>query len=131
MSETDELAFPACGAGAFALRRAASDALEVTCLDCDDGPSRVLVPTLRLEEPEPASPPDPELAGRLRDWRADEAADRGVPHYVVLHDRTIEELARHQPATPEALEEVHGIGPATMDRYGEALLDLVEETVGP
>lgn len=123
---SERLTCPACGAHAFAFRREDDGALEITCLDCDDpAPRRALVPTLRLEERDAAPPPDPEVEERLRDWRADAARERSVPPYVVLQDRTVEELAREKPATAEALEEIHGIGPATLERYGDDLLGMV------
>ncbi len=69
--------------------------------------------------------PDPGLLGLLRQWRRQEAARRGVPAYVVLHDATLEQVAAVRPATLDALSEVPGIGPAKLAAYGGALLDIV------
>lgn len=68
---------------------------------------------------------DPDLAGRLRDWRRDQARQQGVPAYVVFNDRTLEALAALRPSTTEALLGVPGIGPAKLEAYGEELLDLL------
>jgi len=69
--------------------------------------------------------PDPGLLGALRQWRRDESARRGVPAYVVLHDRTLEALAAAKPANLGALSEIPGIGPTKLAAYGSALLSLV------
>jgi superfamily II DNA helicase RecQ len=57
--------------------------------------------------------------------RLEESARRGVPAYVVLHDRTLEALASTKPASLDALSSVPGIGPAKLEAYGPALLRLL------
>lgn len=61
----------------------------------------------------------------LRNWRAEKAREQGVPAYVILHDRTLRELAERRPNSPTALLEVPGIGLAKAERYGEDLLELL------
>jgi ATP-dependent DNA helicase RecQ len=68
---------------------------------------------------------DSPMVAMLRNWRADKAREQGVPAYVILHDRTLRELAERRPASPEALLEVPGIGLAKAERYGEDLLELL------
>lgn len=46
----------------------------------------------------------------LRQWRTDLAKSRGVPPYVIFHDRTLAEIAREKPSSPEALREISGVG---------------------
>ena len=79
----------------------------------------------------PASSPrssiDPDLRARLRAWRADIARERGVPAYVVLHDSTIDGIARAWPTTLEELRSVPGIGDRKLEHYGEELLRLVRK----
>ncbi|MCI0342937.1 MAG: ATP-dependent DNA helicase [Planctomycetales bacterium] len=65
------------------------------------------------------------LLERLREWRKRRAA--GKPAYTVLHDRTLADLVRLRPRTAGDLREVHGIGPARLEKYGEELLRLVAE----
>jgi len=48
-----------------------------------------------------------------------------VPAYVILHDRTLHEIAALQPDSPQALLAVPGIGVAKAQRYGGELLALV------
>ncbi|HET6577974.1 MAG TPA: ATP-dependent DNA helicase RecQ [Gemmatimonadales bacterium] len=73
----------------------------------------------------PAGPADPALLARLKGWRSDEARRQGMPPYVIFHDRTLEALAAAQPRDREALRQVHGIGPAKLEAYGEQLLRLL------
>jgi ATP-dependent DNA helicase RecQ len=68
---------------------------------------------------------DPDLVARLRAWRLERSRQDGVPAFVVFNDRTLEELAAARPSTSAELVEVHGLGPAKVDRYGPALLALV------
>ncbi len=75
------------------------------------------------------SPPAPNpaaeaLAARLREWRTAEAKRLGVPAYVVLHDRTLQAVARARPANPAQLLTIDGIGPAKAERFGDAILNL-------
>jgi ATP-dependent DNA helicase RecQ len=85
-----------------------------------NGAAAVAAPgTGRLAEP------DPELLARLKGWRSDEARRQGMPPYVIFHDRTLEALATAQPRDREALRQVHGVGPAKLEAYGETLLRLL------
>ncbi|HXE80302.1 MAG TPA: ATP-dependent DNA helicase RecQ, partial [Vicinamibacterales bacterium] len=61
----------------------------------------------------------------LRGWRLLEARRRGVPPYVVLHDRTLAAIAELGPQSLDELLEVPGIGPAKAQAYGDAILDVV------
>ena len=67
------------------------------------------------------------LAARLREWRAAEAKRLRVPAYVVLHDRTLTALALARPANPRQLLEIDGMGPAKVEKFGEAILGLCEK----
>jgi ATP-dependent DNA helicase RecQ len=68
---------------------------------------------------------DTALFERLKAWRRDEAHRQGVPAYVILHDATLAEIAHRKPANLVELALVGGIGAKKLERYGEALLELV------
>jgi ATP-dependent DNA helicase RecQ len=76
---------------------------------------------------EPAAPPpaDPDLLGRLKTWRSEEARKRSVPAYVIFHDRTLTEVAAARPSDLDNLAKIKGIGPAKLAAYGEELLELL------
>jgi superfamily II DNA helicase RecQ len=64
------------------------------------------------------------LAARIRAWRAVEAKKLGVPAFVVLHDRSLTAVAQRCPRNPNQLLTIDGIGPAKVEKFGEALLAL-------
>jgi ATP-dependent DNA helicase RecQ len=61
----------------------------------------------------------------LRAWRLEEARRQEVPPYVIFHDATLIEVARRRPASVAALEQIPGIGRSKLDRYGEAILQVL------
>jgi ATP-dependent DNA helicase RecQ len=68
---------------------------------------------------------NPALSSRLRAWRSEMAAKRGVPAYVVLHDSTIDGIAALRPTTLAELRGIPGIGDKKLEHYGEELIALV------
>jgi superfamily II DNA helicase RecQ len=74
---------------------------------------------------EPAEHADPARIEALREWRRAEAARRAVPAFVILHDRTLAAVAVARPATLSALAAIPGIGPAKLEAYGQAILELL------
>jgi ATP-dependent DNA helicase RecQ len=73
---------------------------------------------------------DAELFESLKAWRSGEAARRGVPAYVVFHDKTLAAIAAARPDSREELLEIKGLGPAKLAAYGETVLDIVRESSG-
>jgi len=55
------------------------------------------------------------------------ARAEGVPPYVILHDRSLREIARRRPGDLAALRTCYGVGPAKAERWGEAVLAVVRE----
>ena len=58
----------------------------------------------------------------LKALRLQLAKANNVPAYVVFPDRTLIEMARARPATLPALGQIHGVGAAKLERYGESFL---------
>ena len=71
------------------------------------------------------APVDARLFETLRAWRADLAREQGVPAFVILHDKTLRELASRRPASLPELLDIPGIGQSKAERYGEALLRIL------
>ncbi len=68
---------------------------------------------------------DQSLFEDLRQWRAATAKEQGVPAYVILHDKTLKELAEERPTTRDQLMNISGMGTAKLERYGDDLLGII------
>jgi len=65
----------------------------------------------------------------LRAWRLEEARRQEVPPYVIFHDSTLTEVARLRPVTLTKLARISGIGRSKLERYGDAVIDIVSRRV--
>ena len=70
-----------------------------------------------------------ELFELLRTTRRELAAHRGVPPYVIFHDKTLLEMAELRPLTRDQLREVGGVGERKLDEYGDAFLEIINRYV--
>jgi ATP-dependent DNA helicase RecQ len=73
---------------------------------------------------------DNTLLERLKAWRLTQSRTQSVPAFVILHDKTLAEIARQRPPDLTALHEIAGIGAAKLERYGAALVGIVAGRVG-
>jgi len=78
----------------------------------------------------PAGDADQQVVSALRRWRRDEADGEGIPAFRVLPNSVLLDIALLQPSTLAGLAEIKGIGPAKLEQYGEAILQVLRET-GP
>ena len=81
----------------------------------------------RSAQAEPFDDEDEALLANLKSWRTETAREQGVPPYVVFNDKTLIAIAQARPQTDDDLLAVSGVGPAKLERYGEAVLELVAE----
>ena len=65
------------------------------------------------------TPTPPQLAGESR--------TQSVPAYVILHDATLNAIARLRPETLDDLATVSGVGAKKLERYGAAILARVAD----
>jgi len=66
----------------------------------------------------------------LRAWRLGVAREAGMAPFMVASDRTLRDIARLRPRTPDELALAYGIGHHKAERYGAAVLRVVAEA-GP
>jgi len=66
------------------------------------------------------------LFDRLREWRREAAAKRGVPPFVILHDSALQQLSIVRPTRLETLLAVRGIGERRAADLGAELIALVD-----
>jgi ATP-dependent DNA helicase RecQ len=62
---------------------------------------------------------------RLRAWRTSVAKELGMPPYVIFHDATLRLIAASPPSTLDELRQVNGVGATKLDKYGQAILDVL------
>jgi ATP-dependent DNA helicase RecQ len=67
------------------------------------------------------------LFEQLRALRKRLADEAGVPAYIVFNDRTLREMADRRPTSLAELLDVPGVGPAKLDRWGQAFVDTITE----
>lgn len=64
----------------------------------------------------------------LREWRREAAAEAGVPAFVVFTDATLVAIAEDKPPTLNRLATLPGVGPSKLERYGEAVLEVLSKS---
>ena len=68
-----------------------------------------------------------DILSELKQWRTAKASKDAVPPYVVFSDKTLVEIARARPQSPEDLLEVSGVGPSKLEKYGGDVLRITGE----
>ena len=66
------------------------------------------------------------LLSVLKALRLELAKERGVPAYVVFHDRTLIDMMRRRPRTREEFAEVNGVGAAKLEQFAEPFLTAID-----
>ncbi len=69
---------------------------------------------------------DRPLYDALVAWRRDLARASNVPAYVIFDNKVLRLVASTRPASSDALLALPGIGPVKLERYGAALLEVVD-----
>ncbi len=69
----------------------------------------------------------PELFETLRAWRAAKAKEAEVPHFQILHQKTLIQIVVNLPDTFKALMKIKGIGSKLAERYGDELVAMVSD----
>lgn len=61
----------------------------------------------------------------LREWRRELAATHGVAPFMILHDRTLQDIASNMPMQISDLDDIYGLGPTKIRKYGKEILRIV------
>ncbi|MEV0409950.1 ATP-dependent DNA helicase UvrD2 [Streptomyces sp. NPDC050448] len=85
-----------------------TEAGELKLMRCDDCPSDM----------------DEGLYERLREWRAGQAKEQGLPAYCVFTDKTLVAIAESSPSEDGELSMIAGVGRRKLDRYGADVLAI-------
>lgn len=117
----------------FLLQYFNEDFTEENCGNCDTcTPSTPLFKSAK-KVPNPTStvikPPtishDTDLFAVLRQVRTQEATRLGVPAYIIFGDKTLRELAHHQPKSPDAFLAINGVGDKKLEQFGEVFIEAI------
>ena len=111
-----------------------------------DRPARLLLPSAAAKRAVLPGPRPPRRAGparaagieeldaagqalfqALRAWRLTVAREASIAPFMVASDRTLRDIARLRPRTPEELAMAYGIGRQKAERYGLAVLRVIAE----
>ena len=71
---------------------------------------------------------DDPLWHALKAKRLELAKEQGVPPYVIFHDSTLLEILNQKPQTLDQMGHISGVGQAKLARYGDAFLQVLEES---
>jgi ATP-dependent DNA helicase RecQ len=91
-----------------------------------DGPSGARQEALLSVGGQPVvSEAEAELFDRLKALRKRLADAEGVPAYIVFSDMVLRQMAQRAPASKMELLALSGVGPAKLERYGDAFLNEI------
>jgi ATP-dependent DNA helicase RecQ len=68
---------------------------------------------------------DRELFEKLKGLRKEIAAKEGVPAYIVFSDASLRDMCRKKPVSLVQFSMVNGVGPAKLEKYGEAFIEVI------
>ncbi len=68
---------------------------------------------------------NPELLNELKFWRKKVAEEENIPAYCIFHDTTLIEISNSLPFTKENLINIRGFGEKRIEKYGDAILEIV------
>jgi superfamily II DNA helicase RecQ len=82
--------------------------------------------------PDAAVAPETPLTGEqvksivaLKKWRTDQAAQEGVPLYMVAQNRWLEDMVRMPVRTLDDLAKVRGLGEWRVQKYGAKIVEIL------
>jgi superfamily II DNA helicase RecQ len=85
----------------------------------------------KVDYKEVLKPEEFEVFSRLREWRKAVAEKEGVPVYVVLSNEQLAQMVQKKVTSKAGFKEVEGVGEARVEKYGEALLQVLAAPVAP
>jgi ATP-dependent DNA helicase RecQ len=68
---------------------------------------------------------DAEMFESLKALRLNLAEERGVPAFVIFHDRALMDMARRRPRNEAEFADVHGVGKAKLRDFARPFLELI------
>ena len=66
-----------------------------------------------------------DVGSRLKDWRKELSRGLGIPAFMIMSDLTLMDIANKMPMNELELNQVHGLGPTKIMKYGNEILNIV------
>ena len=67
------------------------------------------------------------MFSRLREVRRQVAAKIGKPAFIVMSDKSLQDLVLKRPTTSEAMADVYGIGEYKAKAYGMPFIEAIKQ----
>jgi len=67
------------------------------------------------------------LFDKLKTWRLAKSKTEGVPPYIIMKDETLNDLCDKLPLSIPELNDIKGLGPARISRFGKEILGIINE----
>ena len=71
-----------------------------------------------------------QLYEKLREWRWEKAKEENVPGYIIARNLSLQLLAKSDVRSEEDLLSIRGIGPASVEKHGAAMLEVLKQFRG-
>lgn len=71
--------------------------------------------------------PNPELYDELKTWRDNICEETGMPIYMVANRSSLTEIATYLPLDKKYLYQLSGFGKAKVEKYGDEIINIVED----
>lgn len=63
----------------------------------------------------------------LKAWRKMKYEELHLPSFMIMHQKVLVQIAEEKPASREELMQINGFGKKQWDKYGEEILEIIEE----
>lgn len=65
----------------------------------------------------------------LRAWRATQAISEGIPPYLIAKNKHLSIIIKQKINSKNAIADIRGIGKAKAEKYGDAIIKIVEKSL--
>ncbi|MBW2998321.1 HRDC domain-containing protein, partial [Candidatus Woesearchaeota archaeon] len=67
-----------------------------------------------------------DIISKIREWRRLKSKEMGVPAFMIINDLTMMDLASKLPLTKLELNNIKGLGPTKIMRWGDEILNVLQ-----
>lgn len=83
----------------------------------------------RIDYREILSPEDFGIFVKLREWRKEMSNQNGIPVYTIFTNEQLAKVVKNRITTKAGLQEIDGVGEARINKYGEAVIRIVQQAI--